>query len=127
MPAKYSRTDRFSIPLFLVERDHRGYLGLMKLNAALSRTAGPLHLAVPPIIHATVGRVALSYASPRPSLGSPMNLTMNLGNIEHRTSNSQHPMELANPVRAQDAAAVSCSLSPGERVRVRGNDGSTAG
>jgi len=34
--------------------------------------------------------------------------------------------EFAKPVGAQHAPGGGCSLSPGERVRVRGNDGSTA-
>ena len=37
-----------------------------------------------------------------------------------------HSTDFATLVSAKDAPAAGCSLSPRERVRVRGNDGSTA-
>jgi len=66
-----------------------------------------------------IGRAAFSFPSPCPS-------PLGRGRIVHRLWGAIPATEFAKPVGAQHAPGGGCSLSPGERVRVRGNDGSTA-
>ncbi len=66
----------------------------------------------------TVGWATFRSPSPRPS-------PLGRGRIVHRLSTIR-PTEFAKPVCAKHAPGGGCPLSPRERVRVRGNDGSTA-
>src|SRR6266496_1634768 len=68
--------------------------------------------------HRTAGWAAFCSPSPRPS-------PLGRGRIVRRLS-AIPVTEFAKPVCAKHKAGGCCSLSPRERVRVRGNDGSTA-
>src|SRR6266571_18336 len=68
-------------------------------------------------IHGTVGCATFSFPSPRPS-------PQGRGRIVRRLR-ARAAAEFSKPVCARHASVGGCSLSPGERVRVRGDDGST--